>query len=416
MPYRLIQQRVDERITCHGFSHFPQRPPAALPRRCRAAEAPHDPAPANAVHLPGYEPAGKRDAFLYQVGNREVVRCLAECNEVLTLLRRDEPYAELYTDLVRRSGAIIDAYPWLSHEEGFRSTPPCAPSARRPTAPWMSSTASPACKREAVERVTKRARNAKLRFQEIRRANFGTLGDYVHNLAALRGLRGELITLREVRYVDVAEIGTLEKQVVEETTALSEKCVDFLLQPKALEPYRENRRRAPRRRRWREDSGRRQRHRGSSRQRRCRARNAHRDRQQPAHRGCHPDDAHHRRHHRRLLHAQPGARRAAQPPVRPRRHRGQGAVRRADEVVRAGRLQLPRPLRHARQVRRIPQPPLRPDRGTRRPLRRLREFTLNSPSAAPNSTRRSSNARSPSSKSATAAPTRSPPPPSASSR
>ena len=69
-------------------------------------------------HLPGYEPPGRKDAFLYQVGNREVVRCLAECNEVLTLVRREEPYAELYTDLVRRCGAILDSYPWLSRAEG----------------------------------------------------------------------------------------------------------------------------------------------------------------------------------------------------------------------------------------------------------------------------------------------------------
>ena len=32
---------------------------------------------------------GQKDAFLYQVGNKDVVRCLAECNEVLTLAGKD---------------------------------------------------------------------------------------------------------------------------------------------------------------------------------------------------------------------------------------------------------------------------------------------------------------------------------------
>jgi hypothetical protein len=99
------------------------------------------------------------------------------------------------------------------------------------------------------------------------------------------------------------------------------------------------------------------------------------------------------------------------PPARARRSS------RADETVRPVRLQLPRPLRHARQVRGIPEPPLGADRGTGRPLRRIsRNSPSSSPNAAPNSTRPSSNARSPSSSSATAAPTRLPPPPSASSR
>jgi hypothetical protein len=48
-----------------------------------------------------------------------VVRCLAEINEVLTLIRRENPYAELYADLVKRTGAMLDAYPWLAHAEGF---------------------------------------------------------------------------------------------------------------------------------------------------------------------------------------------------------------------------------------------------------------------------------------------------------
>ena len=53
--------------------------------------------------------AGWRVAFM--VGNKDVVRCLAECTEVLSLARRDHPYAELYTDLVRRCGAMLDVSP-----------------------------------------------------------------------------------------------------------------------------------------------------------------------------------------------------------------------------------------------------------------------------------------------------------------
>lgn len=240
MPYRLIQQKVDERISCHGFSLFPNG-------HLLLFRADHEPQKHHMIqlrqtpfHLPGYEPEGHRDAFLYQVGNREVVRCLAECNEVLTLVQRDEPYAELYTDLVRRCTGILDTYPWLSHEEG------CGIDAalRR-----LSEAADRAIdeydrvvrmRREAHDRVAEARRKSETHFQEIRRANFQTLGDYVANLAALRGLRGELISLRELRYVDLAEIEGLEAQVVEETDALSAKTVDYLLRPESLDPYRES--------------------------------------------------------------------------------------------------------------------------------------------------------------------------------
>ena len=238
MPYRLIQQRVDERITCHGFSLFPNGHlllfrADAEPQKHHMIQLRQTP-----YHMPGFEPEGRRDAFLYQVGNREVVRCLAECNEVLTLIRREEPYAELYTDLVRRSSTILDSYPWLSHADGFAidaALRAVGEAADRAVDEFDRVTRM---RREAVERVAKSRKECELRIQEIRRANFGALNDYVVNLAALRGLRGELISLREVRYVAVAEVEALEKQVVEEAKTLSEKCVEFLLRPESLEPYR----------------------------------------------------------------------------------------------------------------------------------------------------------------------------------
>jgi hypothetical protein len=239
MPYRLIQQRVDERITCHGFSLFPNGHLLLFradsePQKHHMIQLRQTP-----FHLPGYEPPGRKDAFLYQVGNREVVRCLAECNEVLTLVRREEPYAELYTDLVRRCGAILDAYPWLSHEEGCgidEALRALGEAANRAVDEFDRVTR---LKREAVDKITEARNKCETRFQEIRRAGFQLLNDYVVNLAALRGLRGELITLRETRYIDLAEVAALEEEVVAQTTGLSEKCVGFLLRPEALEPYRD---------------------------------------------------------------------------------------------------------------------------------------------------------------------------------
>ena len=107
MPYRLIAQKVDERITCHGFSLFPSGHlllfrAEAEPQRHHMIQLRQTP-----FYQPGYEPAGRKDAFLYQVGNKEVVRCLAEANELLTLILRESPYAQLYTDLVARSAAGI---------------------------------------------------------------------------------------------------------------------------------------------------------------------------------------------------------------------------------------------------------------------------------------------------------------------
>ncbi len=238
LPYRLIAQKVEERIGCPGFSLFPNG--HLLVFRAEAEPQKHHMIQLRQTpfHQPGFEPAGKKDAFLYQVGNKEVVRCLAECNEVMTLVRKENPYAELYTDLVKRCGAILDSYPWLSSADGFGVD--AALRAVREAADKAVDEFDKVrrLQREAVERVADVRKRCVEQFQNIKRASFRVLNDFVVNLATLRKLRGELITLKEVRYVDVAQIGELEKQVATQTDELSNSCVKFLLKPEALEPYR----------------------------------------------------------------------------------------------------------------------------------------------------------------------------------
>jgi hypothetical protein len=238
LPYRLIAQKIEERISCNGFSLFPNGHlvlfrAEAEPQKHHMIQLRQTP-----FHQPGHEPPGKKDAFLYQVGNKEVVRCLAECNEVMTLLRKDNPYAELYTDLVKRCGAILDSYPWLSSADGFGVDAALRQVREAADKAVDEFDKVRRLKREAVERVTDARQRCAGQFQNIRRAGFRVLNDFVANLATLRKLRGELITLKEVRYVDLAQIEEAEKQVAAQTDELSAACVKFLLKPESLEPYR----------------------------------------------------------------------------------------------------------------------------------------------------------------------------------
>jgi hypothetical protein len=239
MAYRLIAQRVEERIVCHGFSLFPNGQLLLFratdePQKHHMIQLRQTP-----FHQAGYEPEGQRDAFLYQVGNKEVVRCLAECNEVLTLIRRENPYAALYADVVKRSGAILDAYPWLSHEDGFGLDDALRQVRQAADQAVDEFDKVRRLQREAAQRLTDARRRCEERFQAARRGSFGRLDDYVRNLTDLRQLRGELIALKEIRYVEVGQVEVLERAVVEQVEELSRGCVKFLLNPAALEPYRQ---------------------------------------------------------------------------------------------------------------------------------------------------------------------------------
>jgi len=238
MPYRLIEQKVEERIACHGFALFPNGQLILfrgddVPQKHHQIQLRQTP-----FYQLGHEPAGKKDAFLYQVGNKDVVRCLAECNEVLTLAGKDTPYAELYSDLVRRCTAMLDAYPWLASADGFQLNDALQRLREIADKAVDEFAKVRRLQHEAVLKLADVKKRCEERFQAARRAAFSKLEDFVHNLAALRHLRGELITTREVRYIDVAAIETLEQTVATQLGELSAQCVKFLLKPEALEPYR----------------------------------------------------------------------------------------------------------------------------------------------------------------------------------
>lgn len=238
MPYRLIAQKVEERITCHGFSLFPDGHlllfrAEAEPQKHHTLQLRQTP-----FYKPGYEPAGDRGAFLYQVGNKEVVRCLAECNETLTLVLRETPYPELYADIVRRCDAILDAYPWLRTPEGVGIDGALRDARDAADKAVEEFDKVQRLQREAVQRVAEARKRADERFQVIRRSSFRAIEDFVQNLGALRQLRGELITLKEVRYVDLALVAEAEAAVAKNADELAQACVKFLLQPTALDPYR----------------------------------------------------------------------------------------------------------------------------------------------------------------------------------
>jgi hypothetical protein len=238
LPYRLISQKVEERITCHGFSLFPNGHLLLLradeePQKHHQAQLRQTP-----FHEKGHEPPGRRDAYLYQLGNKDVVRALAETHEILSLARRDPPYDELFVDLVRRCETLLDAHPWLTHAEAGNLAEPVheiREVARRAVDEFARVRQ---LRREAAQQVADAAKGVDELLSAIRRTRFQSLADFVGHLASLRRRRGELISLREVRYVEPAQVDPLEQQITARTDEVATACVQFLLQPAALDPYR----------------------------------------------------------------------------------------------------------------------------------------------------------------------------------
>ncbi len=238
LPYNLIQQKVENPIVCNGYSLFEKGELAYFRAQVEASKN-------HAIQVwqtpyvsADYVPPVAKENFLFKIGNKDIVRGMAEMTEILNLIAKEDIYQTLYMDLVKQSTTVLDTYYWLNHAETFQLNEPLQE---------IKKSASGAI--EEFEKVTRVQKNTQSQIEEvakkvadieerIKRSNFDKIDQFVQTLADLRTLRGESISLKELRYADTERIEGFEVILAAQTENISENIVRFLLKPKALDYYR----------------------------------------------------------------------------------------------------------------------------------------------------------------------------------
>ncbi|MFT5522794.1 MAG: hypothetical protein ACI9HK_000738 [Pirellulaceae bacterium] len=237
LHYNLIQQKVDTPLICHGSTFFDGGEMLCFkthdePQKHHAIQIWQTPYVGQ-----DYIPHTNTDSFLYKIGNRDLVRGMAECHEVMSLINKEDTYEGLYVDLVRKAGDVLDSYFWIGNPETHNLDEPLKK---------IRSTAESAIEEfEKVVRVKQNTAGETKRVEDQTREmlaashhrRYDIIDDFVTTLGDLRGARGEVISLKERKYVNHALLESLEKEVAEQSEKVAQRCVQFLLDPKALGPY-----------------------------------------------------------------------------------------------------------------------------------------------------------------------------------
>ena len=182
-------------------------------------------------------PSIHKDSFIYKIGNKDIVKAMADSNSIITLLNKNDDYDGLYADLSKLSQNILDGYYWIDGKETFELSVPLLEIKSTANAAIDEFEKVVQLRLHAKEIVKQTDEKASKIFSTIKSSPLDNIDVFVSNLANLRSLRGEVISLKEVRYVDESFIENLEKQIVEQTEKISQYCVAFLLDEKALQPY-----------------------------------------------------------------------------------------------------------------------------------------------------------------------------------
>lgn len=241
LTYNMISQEVGTPVACHGYCYFDDGRMLLF----RGDETPQKHHSLQVWQTPFLKESSAfgshqdQDAYLFRVGNREVVRAMSECNEILNLIGKDDSYSGLYVDLVKKATDLLDTFYWLNREDTFHLDEPLKEIRNVASTAIDEFEKVTATRRETRDQLRKVESDVEQLISAISRSRFQSIDDYVQLLAKLRSARGSVISLRDLKYIDRDAVDQLENQVKEHSERLSRKSVDFLLGDQALAPYHE---------------------------------------------------------------------------------------------------------------------------------------------------------------------------------
>lgn len=238
LTYNLIAQKAENPIVCHGFTIFENGEMCVF-------KSDEEPKRHHAIQLwqtpftgPNFQLEEKGDSELCKIGNKDIVRAMADAQEIINLITREEVYADLYVDVIKKTTDVLDTYYWLNANENHDLEEPLK-SIRTHAESAVDEYEKVRKLREHAGQVLQELRKAKDKVLKKAKGSYSSIDTYVVLLGDIRSVRGEIITAKELRYADVSELEAFDEELSTASDTVSTSCIRFLTQEHALAPYEE---------------------------------------------------------------------------------------------------------------------------------------------------------------------------------
>ncbi len=237
MSYNIIQQTVETPIICNGFTifkdgsliYFRTEPEATRHHQVQIWETPY-----MAVLQ---ENSDRKEDPLYKVGNKQIVQAMAEAQEVVLLVNKEDSYEGLYEDVLKKSTALIDSYFWINDVSLKNLGEPLKQIQEVANTAIDEFVKVQAQRKHAAELLAISEKKLEDLTFKINSTVVETLDQLVTQLAETRRLQGELIDLKNVRYANIEKIDQFLESLSETNGQLSNQTIEFLLREDALLSY-----------------------------------------------------------------------------------------------------------------------------------------------------------------------------------
>ena len=179
------------------------------------------------------------NSFFGKIGNPELVRGISDLYGVAKLISVKEPSAYHFNDLVKESSQLLDKYHWLTDPQ-LTSLCETLKQVITTSELVLDEFEKVASIKKSSDQVMSQAREKLEQIsQRVKKLDFDNAQQFVDNLTELAAFKGELISHKELRYIDISEIDQMAEELEALTTNLSQATADFLQQDSALAPYQD---------------------------------------------------------------------------------------------------------------------------------------------------------------------------------
>lgn len=242
LSYNLIRKEVQNPIPCHGYSVFEDGTMIIFRSTGDQATRVHPMQIWRTPYLSDEAAAAAPSdgSFLSKIGNADLVRGISDAFTIRKMINNQEPTTEVYASIITAAERMLDTFYWLNDTEAGQmhsSIKEVIQTAQLVIDEFQKVRAMREQARIALEEA--RVEQARL-FADIRYANWRVIDRFVDGLDGLRKQRGRVITMREMKFIDLKALDNLEAQVVEQYDKLSKATVQFLLGEEALGSYMES--------------------------------------------------------------------------------------------------------------------------------------------------------------------------------
>jgi hypothetical protein len=235
--YNMIDQSIDTPIVSSGYSHFNNGEmlvfkPESEPRKNHMLQIWQTPYVGK-----NYVGESQNDSILYNIGNKDIVKCMADCMVVFKLIQKGESYQSIYVDIVKETEDILDTYFWLERKEAYNLKEVLLPIKETSSFAIGEFEKVVRIKNTTTKQITEVKNESEELLKKLDYGTFNSIDEYVKVLAEIRNLRGKIVSLRDLRYTDHEIVDGLDGQVKEKNEVFSNKCVQFIIQPEGLKIY-----------------------------------------------------------------------------------------------------------------------------------------------------------------------------------